>query len=216
MLQEGYLSQSEDTYSVLRMGPEMQKLRDPDTHVIVRMYIEKEPERGRKKASKARSTDALTTAGFELFERLRTLRLRIAREESLPPYIIFSDKSLIDMCVKVPHTKAEMLNVNGVGENKYEKYGQLFLEEIKGFEEEHPGVVISERGDEEEQEEHKDAVPQKDKKVLGSAGAAWSDEEDELLVREYQGGMKISEMAKSHQRTSGAIRARLKKQGLVE
>lgn len=216
MLQEGYLSQTEDTYSVLRMGPEMQKLRDPDTHVIVRMYTEKEPERGRKKASRTRSTDALTKAGFELFERLRTLRLRIAREESLPPYIIFSDKSLIDMCVKVPHTKAEMLSVNGVGENKYEKYGQLFLEEIKSFEEEHPGVVISERVDGAQQEDHKDAVQQKDKKVPGSAGAAWSDEEDELLVREYHGGMKISEIAKSHQRTSGAIRARLKKQGLVE
>lgn len=216
MLQQGYLCQTEDTYSVLRLGPEMDRLRDPDTHVIIRMYTEKEPEKTRKKAAGARSTDALTSAGFELFERLRELRLKIAREKSLPPYIIFSDKTLIDMCVRVPHTRAEMLEVNGVGENKFEKYGKQFLEEIQSFEKEHPGVVISEEAGAAEQEGHKSAEQQKDKKTPFSAGAAWKDEEDEQLVSEYRGGMKISEIAKIHQRTYGAIRARLKKQGLME
>lgn len=144
MIEEGYLYQTEDKYGVLRMGPEMNKLHNPETKVIVRMYTEKEPEKVRTKSLKARSTDALTSAGFELFEKLRSLRLQIAREESMPPYIIFSDKTLIDMCVKVPHTREEMLNVNGVGENKFEKYGQMFLDEISLFEEEHPNVLISE------------------------------------------------------------------------
>lgn len=110
----------------------------------MRMYKEKEPARNQTKSLKVRSTDTLTTAGFELFEKLRALRLKIAREESMPPYIIFSDRTLIDMCVKVPHTKVEMLNVNGVGENKFVKYGQLFLDEIKRYEDGHPNVVISE------------------------------------------------------------------------
>lgn len=144
MIQEGYLCQTDDTYSVLQLGPEMNKLRDENTHVIVRMYKEKEPVKKQAKPSKARSTDALTSAGFGLFEKLRSLRLEIAREESMPPYIIFSDKTLVDMCVKLPHTKAEMLNVNGVGENKFMKYGQLFLDEISNYEKEHPNVVISE------------------------------------------------------------------------
>ncbi len=144
MIQEGYLYQTDDKYSVLRVGPEMAKLRDENTHVIVRTYTEKEPERNRTRSLRARSTDVLTSAGFQLFERLRSLRYEIARQESLPPYIIFSDKTLIDMCVKVPHTKAEMLNVNGVGENKFEKYGQLFLDEIRDFAKEHPNAVISE------------------------------------------------------------------------
>lgn len=144
MIQEGYLLQTDDKYSLLRMGPEINKLHAQDAKVIVRTYEEKEFTGSQRKTPKARSTDALTTAGFELFNRLRSLRMKIAREESMPPYIIFNDKTLIDMCVKVPHTKEEMLNVSGVGENKFVRYGQLFMDEIKSYEDEHPDVVISE------------------------------------------------------------------------
>lgn len=66
-----------------------------------------------------------------LFDDLRQLRLTIARQEHMPPYIIFSDKTLVDMCVKKPTDKAGMLNCNGVGENKYERYGVKFLEVIR-------------------------------------------------------------------------------------
>lgn len=66
-----------------------------------------------------------------LFEKLRTLRLKIAREEHMPPYIIFSDKTLVDMCARMPATKEEMLTVIGVGEVKYQKYGERFLEVLK-------------------------------------------------------------------------------------
>ena len=58
------------------------------------------------------------------------LRTEIAREEKVPPYIVFSDKTLIHMCRLKPKTKAEMLKVSGVGEFKYEKYGERFLEVI--------------------------------------------------------------------------------------
>ena len=63
-----------------------------------------------------------------LFEKLRALRLEIARQEKVPPYLVFSDKTLAHMCILKPSTKAEMLNVSGVGEYKYEKYGERFLE----------------------------------------------------------------------------------------
>ncbi|MCC8029713.1 MAG: DNA helicase RecQ [Lachnospiraceae bacterium] len=62
-----------------------------------------------------------------LFERLRALRLEIAREEKVPPYIIFSDKTLVQMCLLKPKSRTEMLQVSGVGEVKYEKYGERFL-----------------------------------------------------------------------------------------
>ena len=65
-----------------------------------------------------------------LFDDLRQLRLTIARQEHMPPYIIFSDKTLVDMCVKKPDDKKSMLDCNGVGENKYERYGEKFLEVI--------------------------------------------------------------------------------------
>ena len=53
--------------------------------------------------------------------------MEIARMEKVPPYIIFSDKTLTHMCMVKPGTKEEMLSVSGVGEYKYEKYGERFL-----------------------------------------------------------------------------------------
>lgn len=141
MILDGYIYQTEGQYSVLRIG-DITPLKDANKHVILRMYEEKVPER-KHKASKKKSTDSLTSAGYELFEKLRSLRLEIAREESMPPYIIFSDKTLIDMCVKIPQDKDQMLGVSGVGAAKFEKYGQRFLDAISEYRDAHPGAVIS-------------------------------------------------------------------------
>lgn len=69
----------------------------------------------------------------ELFELLRQLRKSIAQTEKIPPYIIFSDQSLREMCVKTPVTNHEFLTIKGVGEKKLEQYGELFIEEIKKY-----------------------------------------------------------------------------------
>lgn len=144
MTEMGYLYQTQEKYSVLKLG-NITPLKDENTRVIMRTYEEKEPDKKKKvqKAVRKRSTDALTSAGYDLFEVLRKLRLEIAKEESMPPYIIFSDKTLIDMCVKKPSDEEEMLNVSGVGANKLKKYGQRFLEEIQKFCTERPGVTLS-------------------------------------------------------------------------
>jgi len=70
----------------------------------------------------------------ELYALLKAKRLEIAREEKVPPYIVFTDRTLLDMCVKAPQTKEEMLKVGGVGENKFGKYGRQFLECITEYE----------------------------------------------------------------------------------
>ena len=144
MTEMGYLYQTQEKYSVLKLG-NITPLKDANTRVIMRTYEEKELDKKKKiqKTVRKRSTDALTSAGYDLFEVLRKLRLEIAKEESMPPYIIFSDKTLIDMCVKKPSDEEEMLNVSGVGENKLKKYGQRFLEEIQKFCTERPGVTLS-------------------------------------------------------------------------
>ena len=144
MTEMGYLYQTQEKYSVLKLG-NITPLKDENTRVIMRTYEEKEPDKKKKiqKTVRKRSTDALTSAGYDLFEILRKLRLEIAKEESMPPYIIFSDKTLIDMCVKKPSDEEEMLNVSGVGANKLKKYGQRFLEEIQKFCTERPGVTLS-------------------------------------------------------------------------
>lgn len=68
-----------------------------------------------------------------LFEGLRVLRKKIADEAGVPPFVIFSDKTLQDMCVKRPQTEEELLEVHGVGANKRDKYGKAFLEEINRY-----------------------------------------------------------------------------------
>lgn len=86
----------------------------------------------------------LTPTGKELFEKLRALRHEYAHEEKMPSYIVFRDKTLIDMCIKLPSNKQEMLEVFGMGESKYEKYGEAFLQIIAEFVKNNPGAVTSE------------------------------------------------------------------------
>ena len=68
-----------------------------------------------------------------LFQKLRELRLSIARENSLPPYMVFNDRTLRDMSRLRPITDAQFLAVNGVGDSKLAKYGKRFMEAIAGF-----------------------------------------------------------------------------------
>ena len=217
LILDGYLYQTAEKYSVVKMG-NIDRLKNPDTRVLIRTYKDKEPERQTKRRSR-KSTDSLTQAGYDLFEILRKLRLSIAREEGLPPYIVFSDKTLIDMSVKAPADKKMMLSVSGVGEAKYEKYGQRFIEAITAFIEDHPETVtsiIEDDAEENTQESPQDRVEDTRKKKPAGAGTSWSVEEDRRLDEEYASGMKISEIAKAHDRTNGAIRSRLKKHGLIE
>lgn len=76
------------------------------------------------------SQDQLTDQQQELFKQLKSLRLHIAKAVSLPPYMIFTDKTLLEMSVKCPTNKQKMLQISGVGENKYQRYGEDFEEVI--------------------------------------------------------------------------------------
>mgnify|MGYP000727212362 FL=1 len=95
---EGYLRVGD--YQVLKLG-DISGLKNPEASVFVKITDEdKQPEKTAKTKKKAKSVETLTSSGYKLFERLKKLRLEIAREESMPPYIIFSDKTLIDMAAK--------------------------------------------------------------------------------------------------------------------
>ena len=78
----------------------------------------------------------------ELFELLRTLRKQIANEQGIPPYVVFSDRSLRDMAVLLPRTAETMLSVSGVGEVKLERYGRQFLRLIDRYCIEHPERTV--------------------------------------------------------------------------
>ena len=131
LLLEGYIATGE--YQVLKLG-DISRLKNTETKVLVKITDEdKITKRKEKTKSNKKGIDSLTSKGFKLFDKLKELRLEIARAEKIPPYIVFNDKTLIDMCAKMPATKSDMLNVSGVGENKYGKYGERFIAVIKEY-----------------------------------------------------------------------------------
>lgn len=87
---------------------------------------------GRTRGASAAELPDLTPEQAELFEALRSLRTRLAREQQVPPYLIFNNATLEDMCRKRPTTPDELLEVSGVGTKKAERYGEAFLEVIAG------------------------------------------------------------------------------------
>ncbi|HFJ9443452.1 TPA: DNA helicase RecQ [Bacillus tropicus] len=87
-----------------------------------------------------------------LFEVLREVRNEIAQGEGVPPFVIFSDQTLKDMCAKMPQSDSELLTVKGIGEHKLVKYGSHFLQAVQHFIDENPNYaetikteVVSER-----------------------------------------------------------------------
>ncbi len=72
----------------------------------------------------------------KLFEEFRALRRQIANENEVPAYVIFGDKTLKELSVKLPLNKEDFLQINGIGEVKYEKYGEVFLDLCKRIKEE--------------------------------------------------------------------------------
>lgn len=69
----------------------------------------------------------------DLFEKLRMMRLKISKVQGVPPYVVFSDNTLKDICVKKPTTKRELLMVSGIGQMKADKYGNAVIKEIKEY-----------------------------------------------------------------------------------
>lgn len=133
LLVKGYLVLTDGEYPVLKTGekgiafvmqaPELRRvfLKLPKEQATVR------PERAGKKDNPAKYP--------ALFEQLRKKRYEIAQQDHVPPYIIFTDKTLIEMSTLLPDTEQKMLAISGVGSKKYEKYGQEFEQLITRYKE---------------------------------------------------------------------------------
>ena len=87
------------------------------------------PER---KAARRDAREAIPPDGRALFEALRARRLELAKAANVPPYVIFHDKTLVDMASRRPQSLAGMAAIPGVGEAKLARYGDAFLEVIQG------------------------------------------------------------------------------------
>lgn len=130
LLEEGLLQQTNDKYALLKFTADTREFITGEHRLVIRTEKESRKEQKAESSTERRSnrkSDILNSKGLDFFEILRNLRTELAREENLPPYLIFSDRTLIDMCVRLPMDKEGMLSVTGVGEHKYEKYGERFL-----------------------------------------------------------------------------------------
>lgn len=100
-----------------------------------------------KKRKKAAQLAGLNELGAALFEKLRSVRTELAAEKSVPPYIICSDKTLKDMCAKLPRDKEQLADVYGMGEQKIQNYGEAFVTAVNSFVADNPNPSGSTTGE---------------------------------------------------------------------
>nr|WP_253904666.1 RecQ family ATP-dependent DNA helicase [Adlercreutzia sp. ZJ473] len=144
-----YLVITEGTYPTVGLGPRGREAARDDFSLTMKKALRPADRRRRARERSAvagpgahvgtgvgRVFGAGSFGDDELFERLRALRKSLADAMGKPPYVVFSDAALRDMCAKRPATDEEFLEVSGVGLAKLKRYGEDFLAEIRAFEKE--------------------------------------------------------------------------------
>ena len=129
-----YLHLTDDGYTIVKLTAASRSFLEEEHILTMKMSKELETKKKEKRSRLPKSAvGELGEQDEPLFQKLRALRLEIAREEKIPPYMVFSDKTLIHMCILKPGNEEEMLNVTGVGRHKYEKYGKRFIDAVKNL-----------------------------------------------------------------------------------
>ncbi len=124
LINQGLLDEKTDGFPILKLNEKSWEIMKRQRTVEIAIEPQREVQ------GKVRSL-AVEVEG--LFTILRTLRKQIADEQFVPPYVVFADKSLRDMAEKRPQNLKEFEDVYGVGSNKRDKYGKVFLEAIRTF-----------------------------------------------------------------------------------
>ncbi len=127
LIAQGYLAQTEGQYPTLVLTENSLDVLRGEQQVELFKIAEKEE----KKSSLV--SDVSHPYLKDLFDELKKIRTTLARAESVPPYVVFSDAALIEMATYLPQNSDEMLKISGVGDVKMEKYGEDFLEIIVDY-----------------------------------------------------------------------------------
>lgn len=130
----GYLRMSDSAYPIVQLTEAVREVMNGEERVYHKVEPEAAPVIRGGRVSGSRSGGgggSGVIANSELFDALRGLRKRIADAENMPPFVIFHDSTLREMCNAMPTTERAMRSVKGIGEAKYAKYGQAFLELIQ-------------------------------------------------------------------------------------
>jgi len=127
LIHRGYLIQDIADFSVLKLTPRaLQLLRGEE---MIQLAMPRIREKPAKKKSRKITVD-LEESELRLFETLREIRKHLAQDLGVPPYVIFGDASLLEMCRERPTNEEEFLDITGVGQVKLERHGAIFLEAI--------------------------------------------------------------------------------------
>lgn len=124
LITENYIKSIGDKYPILMLDQNAKEILHGDKKVLIKRKIEK-----------VSSVTSSTNADFDekLFEILRGLRRKVAEENNVPPFIVFGDVSLKEMATYFPVNRVSMLSISGVGVNKLENYGDIFIKTIKQY-----------------------------------------------------------------------------------
>jgi len=129
-----YISLTDDNYQTVSVTDKASDILTGGAKAFIKVKPA-EPPGGvhRDKGGRTRESGKQYEVNPKLWEKLKEIRRRIADESRMPAFVVFSDASLLDMCRKHPLTDREFLEVSGVGEVKLKRYGDQFLEVLKGF-----------------------------------------------------------------------------------
>ncbi len=126
LVSENYINCVGDKYPILTLSAECNDVLFKDKSIFIK-----------RKFEKVKSKNLDISYDVNLFNILSEIRKNLATELNVPPFVVFSDATLIQMCILYPTTTKELYNVSGVGNYKAENYGKYFLNEIQKYVEAH-------------------------------------------------------------------------------
>jgi ATP-dependent DNA helicase RecQ len=176
LIHMGLLALTEGDYPVLKWTETSREVIDGQKQIAFRKKIFKE-------VKVKESANVILNFDANVFGELRKLRAEIAAQEKVPPYVVFSDRSLQEMAVYFPKNQTEFSRINGVGPIKWHKYGERFLEKIQELGGGNPA-----------------AMPEK-----ATASPIQRKNSFEESIRLYCEGYSVEEIAQTRQLTKGTI-----------
>ncbi len=131
----GFLATDTEGYGVLKLTekawPLLKRSVRPQTVMLRKLRTVSKTQKQKTSLSARIALQSLPAQDQPLFEALRELRSRLAKEQNVPPYVIFPDKTLTEMAIVKPASHGQMLDISGVGETKLSRYGEAFINVIR-------------------------------------------------------------------------------------
>jgi ATP-dependent DNA helicase RecQ len=129
---EGLLRQTDEPYAVLALTERgVALLKDADALPGLALARQRRVSKDRRPSRARPDTEAWKDVDHDLFDRLRAVRLRLARERGVPPYVIFHDTTLRELARVKPSSVDELSGIYGIGARKAQQLGAAFVEEIR-------------------------------------------------------------------------------------